>query len=161
MNFDAQTQVMADSQEMVASGNQFLTFMLDGEEYGVDILRVQEIKGWEPTTAIPNSPHYVLGVINLRGMVIPVIDLRRRFGLDARERTNLTVVIVLRTESGDKERTVGFVVDGVSDVYNISDGDLKPSPDFGYTGSMEFVRGLAQVGENMVIVLDIDNLVDE
>ena len=95
------------------NAEQFLTFMLNGEEYGVDILRVQEIKGWESATEIPNTPQYIRGVINLRGTIVPVIDLRRRFALEPIEYTNTTVIIVLRIRTGDGEKTMGFIVDAV------------------------------------------------
>lgn len=146
--------------EYESNSNQFLTFMLAGEEYGVDILRVQEIKGWESTTEIPNTPEYIQGVMNLRGTIVPIVDLRCRFELERIEYTNMTVVIVLKTKTGNTEKTIGFVVDAVSDVYNIDDEQLKPSPDFGNSVSTEFVRGLATVDEKMLILLDIDHLVD-
>ncbi len=140
--------------------NQFLTFMLAGEEYGVDILRVQEIKGWESSTEIPNTPDYIQGVMNLRGTIVPIVDLRRRFDLEKVEYSNTTVVIVLKTKSNETEKTIGFVVDAVSDVYNVTEEQLKPSPDFGNAVSTEFVRGLATVDEKMLILLDIDHLID-
>ncbi len=140
--------------------NQFLTFMLAGEEYGVDILRVQEIKGWENATEIPNTPDYIEGVMNLRGTIVPIVDLRSRFELERVEYSNTTVVIVLKVKSGDSEKTIGFVVDAVSDVYNVTDEQLKPSPDFGKSVSTEFVSGLATVDEKMLILLDIDHLID-
>jgi purine-binding chemotaxis protein CheW len=140
--------------------NQFLTFMLAGEEYGVDILRVQEIKGWESSTEIPNTPEYIQGVMNLRGTIVPIVDLRRRFELEKIEYSNTTVVIVLKTKSNEKEKTIGFVVDAVSDVYNVTEEQLKPSPDFGNAVSTEFVKGLATVDEKMLILLDIDHLID-
>lgn len=140
--------------------NQFLTFMLAGEEYGVDILRVQEIKGWESSTEIPNTPDYIQGVMNLRGTIVPIVDLRSRFDLEQVEYSNTTVVIVLKTMSNESERTIGFIVDAVSDVYNLSEEQLKPSPDFGSAVSTEFVRGLATVDEKMLILLDIDHLID-
>jgi purine-binding chemotaxis protein CheW len=142
------------------NANQFLTFMLAGEEYGVDILRVQEIKGWESSTEIPNTPAYIQGVMNLRGTIVPIVDLRSRFELEQVEYSNTTVVIVLKTMSGETEKTIGFVVDAVSDVYNVTDEQLKPSPDFGNAVSTEFVRGLATVDEKMLILLDIDHLID-
>jgi len=140
--------------------NQFLTFMLAGEEYGVDILRVQEIKGWESSTEIPNTPDYIQGVMNLRGTIVPIVDLRSRFDLEQIEYSNTTVVIVLKTKSEKSEKTIGFIVDAVSDVYNLTEEQLKPSPDFGNAVSTEFVKGLATVGEKMLILLDIDQLID-
>jgi purine-binding chemotaxis protein CheW len=141
-------------------GDQLLTFILAEEEYGVDILRVQEIKGWDAVTPIPNTPDHILGVINLRGMIVPIIDLRLRFGLERVPYGPTTVVIMLKVENGERSRTMGIVVDGVSDVYNIQEQAMKPPPDFGNVISVDFVRGLATVGENMVIVLDIDQLLN-
>ena len=143
-------------QELAENAGQYLTFMLAGEEYGVDILRVQEIRGWEKATNIPNTPSYVRGVINLRGTIVPIIDLRQRFGLELIEYGRTTVVVVLRIEDGDKSHVMGAVVDGVSDVYNIDAVDLKPAPDFGVGMDAEFARGLATIDDKMIIVLDID-----
>ena len=140
---------------------EFLTFLLDGEEYGVDILRVQEIKGWDNVTNIPNTPEYVRGVINLRGTIVPIIDMRLRFNLEFKDYDATTVVIVLNAKSNDRpDRTMGVVVDAVSDVYNVPIVDIKPSPDFGTAVDTEFVTGLATVGKTMVIVLDIDHMLN-
>jgi len=140
--------------------SQFLTFLLAGEEYGIDILRVQEIKGWEEATVIPNTPDYIQGVINIRGTIVPIIDLRRRFNLDLLKYGATTVVIVLRVESANRSRIMGIVVDAVSDVYNVPTDEMKPPPDFGTAISIEFVRGLATVDDKMVIMLDIDKLLN-
>jgi purine-binding chemotaxis protein CheW len=141
------------------SSEQYLTFMLAGEEYGVDILRVQEIKGWDKVTRIPHTPDYVLGVINLRGAVVPILDLRRRFGLEAIAFGPTTVVIVVRVMSGRDERTVGVVVDAVSEVYNVDAADTKPPPDVCGGVDTVFVKGLATVEDKMLILLDIDRLI--
>jgi purine-binding chemotaxis protein CheW len=143
-----------------AESDQFLTFMLAGEEYGVDILRVQEIKGWDSVTPIPNTPDFIRGVINLRGTIVPIIDLRMRFSMESIEYGNTTVVIVLKVRSESAERTMGFIVDAVSDVYNVAPEQVKPKPDFGEAVRTDFVKGLASVDEKMVILLDIDNLCD-
>lgn len=141
--------------------NKYLTFVLATEEYAVDILRVQEIKGWNKVTTIPNTPDYICGVINLRGTIVPIIDLRLRFALERLEYGPMTVVVVVRVLSAEmKERIMGIVVDAVSDVYDIGESEIKPPPDFGSVISIEFVRGLATVGEKMVIVLDIDRLLN-
>ena len=144
----------------MAGTDQFLTFMLAGEEYGVDILRVQEIKGWDAVTTIPNTPDYIRGVINLRGTIVPIIDLRLRFELEKLEYGPTTVVIVLRVDSGDASRIMGIVVDGVSDVYNVPEEEIKPAPDFGSSVDTAFVKGLATVTEKMVIILDIDQMLN-
>ena len=140
------------------AANQFLTFTLANEEYGVDILRVQEIKGWTPVTHIPNAPGYLKGVLNLRGTIVPIIDLRMRFNLDAIEYTPTTVVIVLSLMNEGRERTFGIVVDAVSDVLNITPSDVRPKPDFGTVVDADFIDGLATVDEHMVMLLDIDCL---
>jgi purine-binding chemotaxis protein CheW len=144
-----------------AVASQYLTFMLDGEEYGVEILGVQEIKGWERCTEIPNTPDYVLGVINLRGSVIPVIDLRRRFGLQPRAFGKLTVVIVVRMEHEDGSKIMGFVVDAVSDVYNIEVEQIRPVPELDAAVETRFVKGLATVDEKMIILLDLDHIASD
>lgn len=152
-----------DNVDLMASGdgtNQYLTFMLAGEEYGVDILRVQEIKGWDNVTQIPNTPAYIKGVINLRGTIVPIIDMRARFGLEHLAYGPTTVVIVLKVNGEDKSRTMGVVVDGVSDVYNMPEEDIKATPDFGAAVDTDFVKGLATVNDKMVIVLDIDHMLN-
>lgn len=138
--------------------DQYLTFILNGEEYGVDILRVQEIRGWDNATPIPNTPRFIKGVMNLRGTIVPIIDLRERFNLEPLAYGPTTVVIVLKVYAGDRERVMGIVVDAVSEVYNIGPDALQPPPDFGDVVALEFVQGLATIEEKMVIVLDIDHL---
>lgn len=141
--------------------DQYLTFMLADEEYGVDILRVQEIKGWDGVTPMPNMPNYILGVINLRGTVVPIIDLRKLFQLDSVPFDKTTVVIVVRISSEDEnERTMGIVVDAVSEVHNICSTEIKPSPDFGGACSTESIKGLATQDDRMLIMLDIDHLLN-
>jgi len=142
------------------STDQYLTFLLAGEEYGLDILRVQEIKGWDDATKIPNTPKYIKGVINIRGTIVPIVDLRVRFNLEDLDYGATTVVIVLKVLAENKSRIMGIVVDGVSDVYNVPHKDMKPPPDFGTAIGTEFVSGLATVQEKMVIMLDIDKLLN-
>ncbi len=142
------------------AGGQYLTFILAGEEYGVEILKVQEIKGWDTVTPIPNTPEHVLGVLNLRGAVVPIIDLRKRFSLDSIEYGPTTVVIVVKMMDSDQERTVGLVVDAVADVYRLESSEIQPAPEMGGTIHTDFVRGLATVAEKMVILLEIDSLID-
>ena len=145
---------------VAVNADQYLTFMLAGEEYGVDILRVQEIKGWDKATPIPNTPDYVRGVMNLRGTIVPIIDLRMRFTMERIDYGPTTVVIVLRVECEGRDRIMGIVVDAVSDVYAVPTEELRPSPDFGGNVNVEFVRGLATVDEKMVIILNIDKLLN-
>jgi purine-binding chemotaxis protein CheW len=143
--------------------DQFLTFMLGEETYGIDILRVQEIKGWEATTQIPNMPSYVKGVINLRGVVIPIVDLRERFHMGNPTYDNSTVVIIVQVRSQDgSAKAVGIVVDGVSDVQDIDLSSLQPAPKFTQGGvDADYVKGLATLEGKMVIVLSVDDLVND
>jgi purine-binding chemotaxis protein CheW len=143
----------------VAQSAQYLTFQLAGQTYGLEILRVQEIKGWEKPTRLPHSPEYVQGVINLRGAVVPILDLRRRFGLGATEYGRTTVVIVVKVDSPRGELTAGIVVDAVCEVCNISAENLRPAPALGSAIDSDFVRGLAMVGDGMLVLLDVAELV--
>ena len=157
---NAAIDVNGTSMEMEAGTDQYLTFMLADEEYGVDILRVQEIRGWDSATAIPNAPDYVLGVVNLRGVVVPIFDLRKRFNLDNAEFTSETVIVVVKVEHEKGERTIGMVVDGVSDVYNITAENVNSAPDVGGSVNMEFIKGLATINDEMIILLDVDELIN-
>ena len=147
-----------ESGDLHGQNNQLLTFLLAGEEYGVDILRIQEIRGWDSVTRIPNMPRYVKGIINLRGTIVPIIDLRERFSMESLAYGPTTVVVVLKVTSGERSRVMGIVVDAVSDVHGVREQDLTPAPDFGGSVDTEFVRGLVTAGETMIIVLDIDEL---
>jgi purine-binding chemotaxis protein CheW len=160
-------KLMSDTAENLAAQDtnkefkELLTFFLAGEEYGVDILRVQEIKGWDSVTNIPNTPEYIRGVINIRGSIVPIIDMRLRFNLEMKEYDATTVVIVLNVvNEGKADRTMGVVVDAVSDVYNVPIDNVKASPDFGTAVDTEFVTGLATIENKMIIVLDIDHMLN-
>jgi len=137
---------------------QYLSFTLNDEEYGVDILRVQEIRSWEPVSRIPNVPHYEKGVVNLRGSIVPIIDLREKLCIKFTEYTYLTVVVVLQTNDDNKTRTMGVVVDSVSDVITLDKTKIQGAPDFGTKISSEFINGLVTVNDRMVILLDVDKL---
>jgi purine-binding chemotaxis protein CheW len=138
--------------------SQFLTFTLGQEEYGVDILRVQEIRGWHQVTRVPNAPAHMLGVLNLRGTIVPIIDMRMRFHLAKVEYTPVTVIIVLSVHSASGDHVFGIVVDSVSDVLDVKASDKKSTPDFGAAVNTDFINGLATVGEHMVMLLDIDKM---
>lgn len=140
---------------VAANGTQFLTFRLGDEEYAIDILCAQEIRGYSTVTPIPNAPHYVRGVMNLRGTVIPVVDLRIKFGMPSEAYTKFTVIIVVTV--GNK--VMGLVVDAVSDVLDFAADDIEPPPAFDGATDSGFVRGLAKSGDRLVAVLDIDRLV--
>jgi purine-binding chemotaxis protein CheW len=138
--------------------DQFLTFVLAGEHYGVDILRVQEIRGWAQVTHIPNTPDYVHGVLNLRGTIVPIVDLRMRFGIERAANSRTTVIVVLKVMHGEQHRIIGLVVDAVSDVCNVGANERKPAPDFGASAQTEFISGMAAIDDKMVILLDVDRL---
>ncbi|HSG90371.1 MAG TPA: chemotaxis protein CheW [Pseudomonadales bacterium] len=141
------------------SSIQYLSFVLGTEEYAVDVLKVQEIRSYEQGTRIPHTPDYVIGILNLRGAVVPIIDLRRRFDLEAKFDAT-TVTVLVKAQSETKERTVGLVVDAVSDVYDVLPEDRKEAPDRGQVIGTEFIEGLATLDDKLVILLDVDNLVN-
>jgi len=140
---------------------QYLTFFLDEQEYGVEILKVQGIQGWDEVTSLPNTPDYLLGVINLRGAIVPIVDLRKMFKQNTVEYNAVTVVIVVKINYGAEEKTIGMVVDAVSEVYNFNDENLNSSPEFGGDVDTKYVMGLATIDEKMVILLDVDHLIGE
>lgn len=141
--------------------DQYLTFSLSGEEYGVDILRVQEIRGWEPVTRIPNSPDYLKGVLNLRGAIVPVFDLRQRFGMPLQEYHKDTVVIVLRVAREAGIRNMGVVVDAVSDVLDTHASEIRNAPEFGVGVATEYISGLASSNDKMIMLLDVDRMLND
>jgi len=149
-----------DVETDVGQGDEYLTFSLASEEYGVDILRVQELRGWEPVTRVPNSPDYVKGVLNLRGAIVPVIDLRVRFNLPMEDYSSLTVVIVLavKDKKDGHERIISVVVDEISDVVKAKLSDIQPTPQFGSALDIEYISGLADAGGKMLMLLDIDTM---
>src|SRR3989304_7517145 len=151
-----QTARALEQKAMQPSEEQFLTFRLHGQDYGITILKIQEIKGWDKVTPIPNSPAYVKGVLNLRGVIVPVIDLRLRFGLPEAERDGFTVVIVAKLTG----RLAGIVVDAVSDVVNIGAGQLCDVPAYEGQENREFIKGLAQVDGKLLVLLDVDRMVN-
>jgi purine-binding chemotaxis protein CheW len=138
---------------------QVLTFSLGGEIYGVDILRVKEIRGWSPVTRIPRSTAAVLGVLNLRGAIVPIIDLRLRFALRTADFTPITVIIVLSLHTADGQRECGIVVDSVQDVVDIAHDHVRPAPSMGAGETSEFIEGITTCDEKMLILLDADKLV--
>lgn len=137
----------------VGSG-EYLTFTLGSEEYGIDILKVQEIRGYESPTRIANSPAFIKGVINLRGVIVPIIDLRIKFNLGEPTYDQFTVVIILNIG----QRVMGIVVDGVSDVIQLNSDNLRPAPEFGSILDTKYILGLGTVEERMIIVVDIESL---
>jgi len=134
---------------------QVLTFVLGAETYGFDILRVQEIRGWSAVTKLPQSPAHVLGVLNLRGSIVPIVDLRMRFGLERAEYTSVTVIIVVSVVSESGRRDFGVVVDGVSDVVDVNEADVRPPPELGARTTTDFIRGLVPVAERVLGVKEV------
>ncbi|WP_440877315.1 chemotaxis protein CheW [Thalassotalea sp. PLHSN55] len=144
--------------DFIVSGEQFLTFQLDQEQYGVDILCVEEIRSWEQPTKIPNAPAYIKGVINMRGVIVPIVDLRMKFNIGKPEYSEITVVIVLTVEANHQSRTIGFVVDAVSEVLNAEENEILNAPVFGGCIPAHFIKGLVNVGDNVVTLLDVEAL---
>ena len=144
---------IVDSSGVPASG-EYLTFTLGKEEYGIDILKVQEIRGYEAVTRIANAPPFIKGVINLRGVIVPIVDLRIKFDLGEPTYDQFTVVIILNIG----KRVMGIVVDGVSDVIQLNSDSLHPAPEFGSILDTRYILGLGTVDERMIIMVDIEQL---
>ncbi|MDH4216801.1 MAG: chemotaxis protein CheW [Gallionella sp.] len=144
------------TQEKATTGasRELLTFTLGNEEYGIDILKVQEIRGYEAVTTIANAPEFIKGVINLRGIIVPVVDMRIKFKLDKVTYDETTVVIILNVSN----RVVGMVVDGVSDVTTLKADEIKAAPEFGSSLDTKFLQGLGTADERMIILVDIEKL---
>jgi purine-binding chemotaxis protein CheW len=136
------------------SGGEFLTFRLGAEEYGIDILKVQEIRSYEAPTRIANSPAFIKGVVNLRGVIVPIVDLRLKLGCDSNDYNSFTVVIVLNVRG----RVVGAVVDSVSDVLELSRDSIKPAPEMASAVDTSFITGISSVNDRMLILMDIEEL---
>lgn len=151
MSVDQQNHISGSSLE-------FLTFTLGGEIYGVDILKVREIRGWEKIRELPDTPVYVKGVLDLRGSIVPIIDLRIRFGVDDYEYTSTTVTIVLAANDGGS--LMGVVVDSVSDVLAIEQSEIKKAPSLGSKINTDYIRGMVTVDDEMVMLVETDKLLD-
>jgi purine-binding chemotaxis protein CheW len=145
-----------DAHSAIASltAQEYLTFTLGAEEYGVNILKVQEIRGYEKPTAIANAPAYIKGVVNLRGTIVPIVDMRIKFNLGEATYDQFTVVIILNVS----ERVVGMVVDGVSDVISLKAEQMRAAPEFSGTFDMRYITGLGTIEDRMLILIDIDKL---
>lgn len=157
-----ETALDTAGQDQELSGTQYLTFLLGDEQYGLSILQVQEIRGWEKVTRVPNSPDYLRGVLNLRGTIVPITDLRMRFGLPAEPYGKETVVIVVHTMTAEgEERSMGLVVDAVSDVLVAGDDQIINTPEFGANVATDNIIGLVDDGTHMVMLLDVNRLAAE
>ena len=157
---DAQTHQGGLGDPLAGGGTQYLTFVLNSEHYGIEILKVQGVQGWQRVTQIPNMPAFLLGVINMRGDVVPIVDLRLRFSLGSAEFNEQTVVVIVRVECADHPRTVGLVVDAVSEVHTIHNIDFRKTPDMSSGVGSEYLKGLGMVGDRMVILFDVERLVN-
>lgn len=149
---------IASPSDLTQKGRQFLSFILADEEYAVDILKVQEIRDWKLATLVPNSPDYVEGVTNLRGQIIPIINLRTRFDIPKDALLKNRIVIVLNIDDGQRTRLMGLLVDAFAETYDITSQNIKPAPDNISAIDDEFIIGLSTVDEKMLILLDVDEL---
>ncbi|HUW50127.1 MAG TPA: chemotaxis protein CheW [Sulfuricella sp.] len=147
------TQDVASS-KVTAGVNEFLTFTLGHEEYGMEITKVQEIRGYDAVTKLANTPDFLKGITNLRGIIVPIIDMRIKFNMEHAEYNDLTVVIIINVA----HRVVGMVVDGVSDVITLSQDQVKPAPEFGGAIDTKYVMGIGAVDDRMLILVDIEKL---
>ncbi len=139
-----------------SANSEFLTFRLGKEEYGIDILKVQEIRGYDAITHIANAPEFIKGVVNLRGVIVPIVDMRIKFNLGEAHYDQFTVVIILNLSG----RVVGIVVDGVSDVINLEMDQVRATPEFGAGINTEYIMGLGTVDDRMLILMDIEKLMN-
>ncbi|WP_319244591.1 chemotaxis protein CheW [uncultured Propionivibrio sp.] len=147
-------RVLADATTAADGAAQYLTFTLGSEEYAVDILKVQEIRGYDAVTAIANAPAFIKGVINLRGVIVPIVDMRIKFNVSEVNYNQFTVVIILNVIN----RVVGIVVDGVSDVITLPGEQMKPAPEFGAALDTRYIKGLGTIDQRMIILVDIEKL---
>ena len=156
-NFDKTRAENKDTPVQNGDPRQFLTFAVMGEEYGVDIMTVREIKGWTEITRLPNSPEFMRGVMNLRGLIIPIFDLRARFRHELTEANAKHVIIILAV----KDRNIGILVDAVSDILTVNEGDIKPTPEIETNVGSDFISGLISLENRMVVLLTVEHLFDE
>ncbi len=157
MTQETSTMNQAINDTITAVGK-YLTFSLKGEEYGIGILKVKEIIGMMPITSVPRTPSFVKGVINLRGKVIPVVDLRLKFEMDSIPYTEKTCIIVVEIESSDTIVFIGIVVDAVSEVLNIKEEEIENAPSFGTSVNTDYILGMAKIDSGVKILLDIDKV---
>ena len=156
----SETRTQARNTEKCLSEREgkYLTFALANEEYGLEILKVREIIGYIDVTAVPQTPHYVRGVINLRGQVIPVVDLRAKFGMETADVTDQTCIIVVEIQQASRTFSTGIVVDRVQEVLDVKGQDIEPAPQFGAAVETDFILGMGKIGDSVKILLDIDKV---
>jgi purine-binding chemotaxis protein CheW len=144
----------AGQPEVGGTTRQFISFRIADEEYAIDIMAVREIKGWTDTTTIPNQPNFILGVLNLRGTIVPIFDLRCRFGMGLTEATKSHVVIIVTVQ----DRMMGLLVDAVSDILTVGTNEIRPVPEMDRAAATEFLSGIITVNDSMVVLLSLENL---
>ena len=154
----AETAVRPMNQTTVNKEGKYLTFSLGAEQYGLEILKVREIIGYIDVTAVPQTPHHVRGVINLRGQVIPVVDLRAKFGMETAEVTDQSCIIVVEIVQGNRKCNMGIIVDCVQEVLDIAGDNIEDAPQFGASVRTDFILGMGKVGNSVKILLDIDRV---
>jgi purine-binding chemotaxis protein CheW len=154
-NVAVQTEQIKTLQE---KEGKYLTFALGSEEYGLEILKVREIIGYMDITAVPQTPSYVKGIVNLRGQVIPVVDLRAKFGMDTAQVTEETCIIVVEIHQNGRKLSTGIVVDHVQEVLDVDGENIEEAPQFGSSVNTDFILGIGKVGESVKILLDIDKV---
>ncbi len=142
-------------------GDQYLTFVLTNEEYALEIMKVQEIKSWESATPIPCSAPHILGVINLRGAIVPIVELRLQFALPSYELGGIRAVIIVRCEIAGQDRTVGLLVDKVSEVYHLDRDNIQPCSDISTVIGGDYVRGLVQLDNSLLILVNLEQILHE
>lgn len=153
-------QLMQRNDTLPQAGK-YLTFQLGAEAFGIEILKVQEIIGLMPVTRVPRAPECVRGVINLRGRIIPVMDLRRKFGLEPHDDTERTCIVVVQVSRGDVRTIMGLLVDEVSEVLNVAAEQTEAAPSFGISVDTSFILGMAKVAQKVVMLLDVDRVLKE
>ncbi len=151
---EGNTAVLDQALGFASDGQQYLTFTLDDETYGIEIVRVQEIKGYTVVTHIPNTPDYIKGILNLRGTIVPIVDLRLTFGMEKMEYDKMTVIIVVEVQG----RVMGIIVDAVSDVLSIPTKDIQGTPQFGASVDVSFISGIGKSADKLVTLLDLDRI---
>lgn len=151
---------MQSSESSIECSGQYLSFTLGGEAYAINIMRVREIREWEPLRSLPDTPAYIKGVLDLRGTMVPIIDLRQRFNLARIEYGPTTVIIILMVETGARQLLIGIVVDGVSEVLDTAAGEIRKVPDLGSAISTRYMTGMLPTDEGMVILLSIDRMLN-
>ncbi|HOK67781.1 MAG TPA: chemotaxis protein CheW [Anaerohalosphaeraceae bacterium] len=153
--------ISSPSEKNPASEGKYLTFAIGNEEFGIEILQIREIIGYVPVTPVPKSPVYLKGILNLRGQVIPVIDLRLKFGMPEKEITDQTCIVIIETQTAEGATLTGLIVDRVSEVLEIEAEQIEPAPSLGSTIDTSFLRGIAKTNDSVKLLLEIDSVVQQ